>query len=91
MTVMRRTEPMTLHQAMLILSEVHTQDDHEIGFTVQIGASPHMSVSRYQQYPGDYVEAWRVVRVACGLPTEMSRAKPRREASPSRGTLDNTK
>lgn len=58
-------EPMTLFRAVHILAEVHTRGDAELGFRIEVGASPyHASWISY----ADWQEAWGVVRREVGLP-----------------------
>lgn len=52
---------MDLSTALALLATVHTQDNIELGFTVEMGAVPSPSVR------SRYVEAWRAVRRELGL------------------------
>lgn len=58
--------PISLEEALRLLAEVHTQDDAQTGFRVNMGAIPASFQQRY------YVEAWGVVRVHLGMQTEPS-------------------
>ena len=51
---------MPLNKALWILSEAHTQDDEQLGFTVE--RLPRI----YEWSSLDYVEAWRSVRYNTG-------------------------
>lgn len=51
--------PMTLIEALGILSRVHTRDDDQLGYVVMMGASPEYDGHRY-------IEAWGVVRQLLG-------------------------
>lgn len=63
--------PMPLGQAMRILCDIHTRDYTRVGFQVVSGATfDEHSYSPAIQERGDYVEAWRVLRAAAGLPTK---------------------
>lgn len=62
------TPEMCLVQALHILIGVHTRDDPEIGFTVIMGATPHEFTGGSYDSHASYVEAWRVVRRALGVP-----------------------
>lgn len=57
---------MSFIRALNLLILVHTREDYGIGFTVAMGAMPdHWSPCSNEEY----VEAWRVVRRAMGMPT----------------------
>jgi len=56
---------MTLQDALRLLAEVHTHDDDQTGFVVDMGAVPH---SGY--HSAHYVEAWAEVRKAAKLTVE---------------------
>lgn len=62
--------PMPIGHALSILAHVHTRDDAIGGFAIMTDASP----DRYNYGPmrsmEEYIEAWRVVREAAGLPTK---------------------
>lgn len=60
---------MSLIQALTILVDVHTKRDDQIGFTVQMGATPYPGASPAMSCDADYVEAWAVLRRALGEPT----------------------
>lgn len=62
--------PMPLSQAMHILCDVHTNDDPVAGFVIHVGADPYYRPSMHMRESGDYVEAWRTLRAAVGLPTK---------------------
>ena len=49
---------MSLDEALRRLAEVHTRDDHELGFQVVIGARPDLALIR----GNEYVRAWAAVR-----------------------------
>lgn len=50
---------MTLDHALHVLARVHTRDDREVGFVIQMGAMPdHACVDHTE-----YVEAWRALRM----------------------------
>jgi hypothetical protein len=70
-TEMAEKLPMPLSQAMRILCDIHTRDNAECGFDIIGGASPdRFSYSLAMREPGDYAEAWAVLRAAAGLPTK---------------------
>lgn len=49
---------MTLDQALDVLICVHTRDDPQTGFVIEIGAAPqHVGMPQ-----AEYVQAWRVAR-----------------------------
>lgn len=60
---------MTLYEALAILCQVHTRSHPELGFIIEIGASPESAA----HVPGpmksvhDYVAAWEIVRKEAGL------------------------
>jgi hypothetical protein len=60
-------EPTTLFDALRILAETHTREDHLMGFVVEVGAGPG-PYSRWSQ--GAYIKAWKIVREQCHMPTE---------------------
>ncbi len=55
-----------LKAAISVLCDVHTESDHQTGFTVRMGATPY-------DYPwvdpARYVDAWETLRGAIGYPT----------------------
>jgi hypothetical protein len=53
---------MTLIEALNILADSHTRDDHAVGFTVSAMAD------QFQASRAEYVEAWGVVRKHLGRP-----------------------
>jgi len=62
---------MTAHLARLcaaieVLCRVHTKDDPELAFTVELSARPDPVMNGITQT--DYVEAWRALREIIGLP-----------------------
>jgi hypothetical protein len=52
---------MPLGQALWILAEAHTREDHQTGFTVE--TTPQHNLA-------EYIEAWRSLRYNIGKPTE---------------------
>jgi hypothetical protein len=52
---------LSLSMALTILTEVHTRDDEQLGYTVEVGAYPQYG-SRWSE--AQYIEAWGVVRTA---------------------------
>lgn len=60
---------MSLVQALTILVDVHTKPDAELGFIVQMGATPYPGASPAMSSDYDYTEAWGVLRRALGEPT----------------------
>lgn len=60
---------MTLKEALAILCQVHTRSHPELGFIIEMSATPEEA----KYVPGpmksvfDYEEAWSVVRRECGL------------------------
>lgn len=54
---------MTLFEAIQIVARVHTRDDDEIGFVVEMGATPRYDHNRY-------VKAWGTIRREAGLPCD---------------------
>lgn len=44
--------------AIDFLADVHTRDDHQVGFCVQMGAMPDDMFHSHHQY----IEAWKIVR-----------------------------
>ena len=56
---------MSLTSALHVLCRVHTRDDGVTGFRIEMGATPHewLDCSHH-----DYVEAWKAVRHAIGMP-----------------------
>ena len=59
---------MPLSKALHILATIHTRDDDVTGFVVEMGASPHWSMSPVSQH--DYIRAWEAVRAHIHLQTE---------------------
>lgn len=53
----RERAPMTLHEALVILTEAHTADDALTGYLVHVHPSPELWWTQAQ-----YVEAWGVLR-----------------------------
>ena len=51
---------MTLDHALRILADVHTKDDHQVGFVFMVGA--HAQNGMTQWSVGDHLTAWKVVR-----------------------------
>lgn len=64
---------MSLERALHILARVHTKDDEQAGFAVEMGAKPDCGnmVSRE-----DYVTAWGVVREHLGQPAFLEHEIP---------------
>ena len=58
---------MTLDRALYILAQVHTRDDVQTGFNVQMGAMPDYFAPCSHS---EYVEAWKAVREHVHLQTE---------------------
>ena len=54
----------TLFDALHLLARVHTRDDAEIGFTVEMSPAPMF----YRDI--EYIEAWRIVREQLHLQVE---------------------
>lgn len=48
-----------LDRALHILARVHTRDNREVGFVVQMDAMPHDACVTHTEY----ADAWRVVRM----------------------------
>jgi hypothetical protein len=59
---------MPLSKALYILATIHTRDDDQIGFVVEMRASPRWSVSPISEH--DYVRAWEAVRAHVHLQIE---------------------
>ncbi|MBZ9656597.1 hypothetical protein [Phyllobacterium lublinensis] len=53
-----RVIDMTLDQALQILARVHLREDSEVGFVIEIGATPSFGSMVSE---GEYVDAWAVV------------------------------
>jgi hypothetical protein len=51
---------MNLDEALHILARVHTRDDHEVGFCIEVGARPEPYFGFSQ---AEYYEAWKAVRM----------------------------
>lgn len=60
---------MSLVHALHILIGVHTKDDPEISFAVIMGALPHEFTGPSYDGHASYIEAWRMVRRALGMPS----------------------
>ncbi len=58
---------MDLNQALHVLAEIHTRDDHVTGFVVE-KFPKSFDASRWTQ--GDYIEAWKAVREHLHMLTE---------------------
>lgn len=56
-----------LRAAAFILARVHTRDDREIGFCVQMGGAPDWASGVSN---GEYIAAWKTVREILGMPHE---------------------
>jgi hypothetical protein len=52
---------MPLSTALLILADIHTRDDDQVGYIVELGARPDYGC-RWSM--AEYIEAWGVVRAA---------------------------
>ena len=57
-----------ISKALHILATVHTKDDAELGFAVQIGARGPEPWDPFSQ--AEYVEAWKAVRERAHMQTE---------------------
>ena len=51
---------MNLNQALRVLADIHTKDDHQVGFVFMVGATAHHNMTRWSV--DDHIQAWRVVR-----------------------------
>lgn len=51
---------MTLDQALRVLADIHTKDDHQVGFVFMVGATAHRGLTQWSV--DDHINAWRVVR-----------------------------
>jgi hypothetical protein len=60
-------DTMPLTKALRILSDCHTRDDDQVGYTVETVAS--LAFSRWSQ--AEYIEAWGVVRNAVRHPCDI--------------------
>jgi hypothetical protein len=56
-----------LKSAASVLARVHTRDDREIGFVVDVGATPGWLNSVSQ---GEWIDAWRTIRSILGMPSD---------------------
>lgn len=63
---------LAIYSACSTLVQVHTGDDSRIGFVVHMGARPDSLGNGVSA--GEYVDAWRRVRLHLGLPTEPEQA-----------------
>lgn len=68
---MNKPPIMPLSKALWILSEAHTRDDLELGFTVERTPWPGMGTAESREY----VEAWRSVRFNTGKQSEAAEDK----------------
>ena len=57
-------KPIHLNEALRMLAEVHTRDDSEVGYVVEMGAKP------FEFQREHYVRCWSVVRKHLGMMTE---------------------
>jgi hypothetical protein len=62
---------MTLDEALRLITDVHTQDDPLIGFTISPGRGPY---DQHRFTVAEYLEAWEVIRKHLGLQTRPSEA-----------------
>lgn len=51
---------MTLDKALQVLADIHTKDDHQVGFVFMVGATAQNGMTRWSV--NDHLQAWRAVR-----------------------------
>lgn len=56
----------TINEALRVLADLHTRDDHVTGFVVEM--HPSFTMSFWTQE--DYVTAWKIVRERLHMQTE---------------------
>jgi hypothetical protein len=59
---------MNLFQAMTVLADVHTREDDQLGYVVEMAPSLMLRASRFTE--SEYTDAWGVIRREAGLPFE---------------------
>lgn len=63
---------MTLGYAIDVLTDAHTRADAAVGFVVEMTPG---SMDYSGRSPEEYIEAWRVLRIACCKDVEPPRRK----------------
>lgn len=62
---------MELNKALLVLARLHTRDDQQAGFVIEMGGPGLLYPSPYSQI--DYVDAWKTVREHLHMKTNPAR------------------
>ena len=55
---------MTLDEAIGIVCRIHTKDDYQTGFAINVGATPHFSPHSEQEW----INAWAKLRLHAHMP-----------------------